>query len=630
MKGFKGSGAGSNVNRFRLVGLGILIVTVFLLYLVHLFSMQVINTLFYQKKARDVSERADIIPAQRGRIYDRNYDLPLAMNIDSFALLLTPAEAVNTSIEEMVNRISSIIDVSPSEILRKVPQSTANRYKAVEIVSGVSLENVAYIAEHIDEFPGISWTSKPLRWYNETGSISHVLGYIGGITTSELQVLYNQGYSYDSVLGKSGIEKQYDRILRGTDGRRIKTVDVKGRDIDQDDLIEPPENGMNLRLTIDRRIQILAEKALGPRKGSVVILQPSTGEVLALVSYPYFNPNLFSKPGSTNFGVLSLDPDFPFLNRTIQSQYPPASTFKLVLTTALLDLDAVDPEQTVNCTGEITIGNRTSHCWKLSGHGPVNLKEALAQSCNIYFGTMGMEVLGIDNIAKYAQYLGLAAPTGIDLPGEISGNIPTKAWKQSVYNTPWQKGDTYNASIGQGFVTSTPLQVANEIAMIVNNGIAYKPHVLKEVIDPISGEVVEKIEPEVFRTSPIRYETFQTLKENMRGVITNGTSNVVILNNQVDIAGKTGTGEVGSDEHWHSWFASYGPYETDNPDERVVVLTMVEATNKWEWWAPKAADIIYEGIFGNKTYEEVVKDFRKRRVWYSWDAHIEEDDHGGQ
>ncbi|MBN2656513.1 MAG: penicillin-binding protein 2 [Spirochaetales bacterium] len=630
MKGFLGSGAGSNVNRFRLVGVGVFFAAIFITYLIHLFSMQVINTLFYQKQARDVSKRSDIIPAQRGRIYDRNYDSPLAMNVDSFALALTPAEVEGISIEEMVERLSSIINFSSSEMMRKVPRSSSNRYQAVEIVSGVSFENVAHIAEHIDEFPGISWTSKPLRWYNETGSISHVLGYIGGITTSELQVLYNQGYSYDSVLGKSGIEKQYDRILRGSDGRRIKTVDVKGRNTDRENSIEPPENGMNLRLTIDRDIQLLAEKALGRRKGSVVVLQPSTGEVLALVSYPYFNPNLFSLPGPTNFGVLSLDPDFPFLNRAIQSQYPPASTFKLVLSAALLDLDAVDPEKTVTCEGEITIGNRTTYCHKKSGHGPLNLKEALAESCNIYFGTMGMEVLGIDNIATYAQYLGLAAVTGIDLPGEVAGNIPTKAWKQSVYNNTWQVGDTYNASIGQGFVTSTPLQVANEIAMIVNDGIAYKPHILKEVIDPLSGEVVERIEPEILRTSPISYETFQTLKKNMRGVITDGTSNVVILNNQVEIAGKTGTGEVGSDENWHSWFASYGPYDTENPDERVVVLTMVEATNDWEWWAPKAADIIYEGIFGNKTYEQVVKDFRKRRVWYSWDAHLEEDESGGQ
>jgi len=631
MKGFPGSGAGSNVNRFRLVGVGVLFALIFITYLVHLFSMQVINTLVYQKQARDVSKRSDIIPAQRGRIYDRNYDYPLAMNVDSFALELTPAEVVGISIDEMVKRISSIINVSSSEMMRKVPRSSANRYQAVEIVSGVSLENVAYIAEHIDEFPGISWTSKPLRWYNETGSISHILGYIGGITSSELQVLYNQGYSYDSVLGKSGIEKQYDLILRGLDGRRIKTVDVKGRNIDQADSIEPPENGMNLRLTIDRNIQTLAEKALGKRKGSVVVLQPSTGEVLALVSYPHFNPNLFSIPGPTNFGVLSLDPDFPFLNRAIQSHYAPASTFKLILTAAILDTELFDPKQEIVCEGELQIGNHTTSCHKKSGHGPVDLKEALEQSCNIYFGTVGMEYLGIDVIAQYAQYLGLAAPTGIDLPGEVSGIIPTKAWKESIYNNTWQGGDTYNASIGQGFVSSTPLQVANEIAMIVNDGMAFKPHILKEVIDPNSGEIIERIEPEVLRTSPIKLESFQVLKDYMRSVVTDGTSQLVILNRQVDVAAKTGTGQAwGLEENFHSWFASYGPHETDNPEERVVVLTMVEASNEWEWWAPKAADIIYEGIFGNKTYEEVIRDFRKRRVWYSWDAHLEEDEDGGQ
>ena len=629
MKGFLGSSSGSNVSRSRLIIVGAVFVFTFFIYLTHLFSLQVVNAVLYQKKARDVSERSDIIPAQRGKIYDRNYDNPLAMNIDSFAILVTPAEVQDRSIDELVDKISSIINISADELKRKIPRSTANRYQAVELVSGVSFENIAYIAEHIDEFSGVSWSSKPLRYYNMTGSISHIIGYIGGITSSELQVLYNQGYAYDSVLGKRGIEKQYDMILRGTNGRKIKTVDVKGRDIDRDDLIEPPQNGMNIRLTIDRNIQELAEKALGSRKGSVVVLQPSTGEIVAMVSYPNFNPNLFSIPGPTNFGVLSLDPDFPFLNRAIQSQYAPASTFKLVLTTALLDTEAFDPERTITCTGELEIGNRITHCHKLSGHGPVNLQEALEQSCNIYFGTVGMEYLGIDVISQYARYLGLSSETGIDLPGEVAGNIPTKAWKESVYNNTWQKGDTYNASIGQGFVTSTPLQVATEIAMIVNDGIAYRPHILKEVIDPISGEVHERIEKEILRTSPIKYETFQTLKEYMRSVVTDGTSSVVILNTQVDVAAKTGTGQAwGLNENWHSWFASFGPYETDNPDERYVVLTMVEASNEWEWWAPKAADIIYEGLFGNKTYEEVIRDFKKRRVWYAWDIPLEEDTDG--
>lgn len=625
MKGFLGSSSGTNVNRIRLITVGVIIVLIFIIYLTHLFSLQIVNTGIYKKKARNVAQRSNIIPSQRGKIYDVNYDYPLAMNVDSFAILVTPADVTDISIEELVEKLSEVLKVSFNELIRNVPRNTANQYQAVEIISGISFDSVSYIAEHIDEFKGVSWTSKPLRFYNETGSISHILGYLGGITTSELQILYNQGYSYNSVLGKSGIEKQYDMILRGRDGKRIKTVDVKGRGVNREDVIEPPENGMNIRLTIDRHIQELAEKALGPRKGSVVVLRPSTGEIVAMVSYPNFNPNLFSLPGPTNFGVLSLDPDFPFLNRAIQSQYSPASTFKIILSAALLDLDAIDPEETVTCTGSLTIGNRTTYCHKLSGHGPVNLKEALQQSCNIYFGTVGMNNLGIDNIAKYAQYLGLASKTGIDLPGEVSGNIPTRAWKESVYNNSWQLGDTYNASIGQGFVTSTPLQVANEMAIIVNDGISYKPHLLKEVIDPISGEVIERFEPEVLRNSPIRYETFQTLKENLRSVVTDGTSNVVILNDQVKIAGKTGTGEVGLKDHWHSWFVSYGPYETENPDDRLVVLTMIEATNEWDWWAPKAADIIYEGIFGNKTYEEVIRDFQRRRVWYAMDIELEEE-----
>jgi penicillin-binding protein 2 len=631
MRGFLGSSSASNVNRFRLIAIGVVFVFIFIIYLSHLFSQQIVNKGIYRKKAKDVAQRSDIIPSQRGKIYDRQYDFPLAMNIDSFAILVTAADVESFSLEELIDRLSGVLNVAPGELRKKLPKNNGNQYRAVEIISGVAFENISYIAEHIDEFEGVSWTSKPSRFYNQTGSISHILGYTGGITTSDLQVLYNEGYTYDSVLGQSGIEEQYDKILRGRSGRRIKTVDVKGRVINQEDLIEPPENGMNIRLTIDRNIQELAEKALGPRKGSVVVLQPSTGEVLAMVSYPNFNPNLFSIPGPTNFGVLSLDENFPFLNRTIQSAYAPASTFKLILTTALLDLDAFDPEKTITCTGELIIGNRVTHCHKLSGHGAVNLHEALEQSCNIYFGTVGMEYLGIDEISKYAQYLGLSSITGIDLPGEISGNIPTKAWKESVYNNTWQMGDTYNASIGQGFVTSTPLQVANEIAMIVNDGVAFRPHLLKEVIDPISGEVIEKIEPEILRTSPIKYETFQTLKKYMRGVVTDGTSSVVILNTQVDVAAKTGTGQAwGLDENWHSWFASYGPYETENPDDRVVVLTMVEASNDWDWWAPKAADIIYEGIFGNKTYEQVIGDFKKRRVWYAWDIPLEEEENVDQ
>jgi len=462
MKGYLGSSSGSNVNRNRLVFVGAVFIIIFIIYLTHLFSLQIVNTVIYKKKATDVAQRSDIIPAQRGKIYDRDYDFPFAVNIDSFAILITPANIEDISIGELIHKLSLVLNVTDKELRKKIPTNEANQYQAVEILSGVSFEKVAYIAEHIDEFQGVTWSSKPLRFYNQTGSISHVLGYLGGITTSELQILYNQGYSYNSVLGKTGIEKQYDMILKGQDGRRLKIVDVKGRGIEnKEDIIEPPQNGMNLRLTIDKDIQILAEKALGPRMGSVIVLQPSTGEVLAMVSSPSFNPNKFSLPGPTNYGVLSLDENFPFLNRAIQSTYPPASTFKIISTAAILDLGNIDPEKTIVCEGSFKIGNRVVNCHKKSGHGALNLKEALGQSCNVYFGTVGME-LGIDNIAKYAQSFGLSAITGIDLPGEVSGNIPTKAWKEREYNDRWQLGDTINVSIGQGAVTSTPLQVANE------------------------------------------------------------------------------------------------------------------------------------------------------------------------
>jgi len=630
MKGFPGSSSGSNVSRTRLFLVGGIFIVIFIIYLTKLFSLQVVNTGIYKKKAKDVSERSEIIPSQRGRIYDRNYDFPLAVNIDSFAIHLTASDVVNISIDELITKLSSALSLSEEVLRNKIPRNSTNRYKAVEIAYGVSFEKIAYIAEHIDEFEGISWSSKPYRFYHQTGSVSHILGYTGPITTDELQILYNQGYSYDSELGKSGVELIYDSILRGTNGRRTKTVDVKGRDVDRKDNIEPPKNGMNIRLTIDREIQDLAEKALGSRVGSVIVLQPSTGEILAMVSYPSFDPNLFSLPGPTNYGALTLDPQFPFLNRPIQSNYEPASTFKLILTAAILDLEAIDPEKTIVCEGQFTVGDREISCHKKSGHGPLNLKEALEKSCNVYFGTVGMENLGIDEISKYAQYLGLSTLTGIDLPGEVVGNIPTRAWKERERNEKWQLGDTINVSIGQGDVLSTPLQIANAIATIVNNGVAYRPHLLKEVIEPISGEVIERIEPEIIRSTPMKMETFTTLKEYMRSVVVDGTSNAVILNQQVEVAAKTGTGEAwGRKDNWHSWFASYGPYETENPDERVVVLTMVEAYDdtgrNWDWWAPKAADIIYEGIFGNKSYEEVIKDFHKRDVWYAREIEIDED-----
>jgi penicillin-binding protein 2 len=229
----------------------------------------------------------------------------------------------------------------------------------------------------------------------------------------------------------------------------------------------------------------------------------------------------------------------------------------------------------------------------------------MAQSCDIYFWVVGRDNLGVERIVSYAKDYGLGELTGIDIPGEISGFVPTPQWKERRLRERWQGGDTMNMSIGQGFTLVTPLQMANMVAMTVNDGVIYKPHILKEVRDPVSGEI-EEIAPEVLRESDIDKSLFETVRTNMRSVISSGTARFPLDIKAVEIAGKTGTSEVGLHDRWHSWFAAYAPYNSDNPGEQIVVSVIVEAVNPWEWWAPYASAIIFQGIFAGQTYEEAV------------------------
>jgi len=603
------------VPKLRIVFLMVFIIGAFTIYALYLASMQIINFSEYQRRAKDVASREAVILAQRGEIYDRNKDYPIVMNIPSFAIYVTPGELDDTEKESLIKNCNNYFKIGKDELRRKIPIGTTGSFQPVELKDAVQYEEITYLAEHIEDFPGISWQSKAIRGYPEQGSISHIIGYVGNITSEDLQILYNKGYDRNSTIGKSGIEKQYDMLLRGADGTRMRTVDVKGRRIEGNSQLVPPVNGKSLVLTIDRDIQKLCEKALGERIGSVVVMKPSTGEVLAMVSYPFYDPNLFyTDKSKEEYNRLSLDPRFPFLNRAIQSAYAPASTFKIMMTAAVLEENVFPVNRTITCTGSLTLGDRTANCHKLTGHGPLNLADGLAQSCNVFFYTMGIEYLGIDKIADYAMRMGFGAETGIDLPGEIRGLVPTPQWKEDVYNTVWVGGDTMNVSIGQGALNVTPLQMASAISLIVNDGVSYKPHILKQVIDQTTGEVLSEVAPEILKTSNISKETLGTLKEYMRGVITEGTAKYVITTKAVEAAGKTGTGQMGYEEQWDSWFAAYAPYETDDPDEQIVLVVNIEGVNKWEWWAPKASDMILQGIFADQSYEEVLEEFKYR--WY--------------
>jgi penicillin-binding protein 2 len=597
-------------NEKRIQVLRILFTVIFMSYAARLFSMQILSGELYRSRAQNIARRTTVIPAQRGEIFDRAFNQPLALNTDSFAVSITPAEAPPNELKDLFGRVAAILEIDREQIERKIPPQYYYLYQPIEIAVNVSLPLIAALAENADTLPGVSWQSKPMRNYGNSESLSHILGYVGDITRDELTMLYNRGYQQGDVIGKAGIERQYDEILRGKKGQETRTVDVRGRRIagNSNNTREAPEMGKNLVLTIDRPIQILAEKALGPRIGAVVVMRPATGEILAMVSYPWYDPNIFNRSDSgAEYQNLLNNPNKPFLNRAIQSSYPPASTFKIVMTTGILAENAFSTEQLVDCQGEISYGDRQWRCHiRRPGHGRLNLHHAMAQSCDIYYWTVGRDYLGVERIVSYARDYGLGEATGIDLPAEISGFIPTPQWKERRYHDRWQGGDTMNMSIGQGYTLVTPIQMANMVAMTVNEGKVYKPHLLKEVRDPVSGAIEQSIRPELLHESSVDKRIFEAVKRDMRGVVSEGTARFPLNIKSVEIAGKTGTGEVGLQDRWHSWFAAFAPYEAESSEDQIVVSLIVEAVNTWEWWAPYASAIIFQGIFSNQTYEEAV------------------------
>jgi hypothetical protein len=588
----------------RLRFFSVFVFCILIIYLFRLFSMQIVRGAQFRKQSQTISQRSARIPAQRGEIFDRNANIPMVLNTNTFAVSITPGEIAKTALPTVIARLAGLLKIPVTEIEKKLPVNVRRSFQSIEIRSNLPYEVITALAEHIDELPGVSWHSKPMRNYVETGSFSHILGYVGDITKEELKTFYNKGYTADTIIGKAGIEKYYDEWLRGEDGSEYRTVDARGRLIQSNTSFTPPKMGNNLILTIDRKIQKLAEDALGPRIGAAVVLKPATGEVLALVSYPSFDSNLFLSD-SGNAQVLH-DPRNPLLNRAVNASYPPASTFKIAMSTAILAEKAFPPEKKVQCLGKIEYGNHLFRCHQRSGHGYLDLRNALAQSCDIYYWTVCRDNLGIDKMVDYVHDFGYGKSAEIDLPSQAIGQVPNPVWKERKFHEKWLGGDTMNMAIGQGFMLASPLQVANMVAMVVNGGVIYKPHLLKEVRVPGTNELVYEKKPEILTQSDIPPEVFAQVRADMRYTITDGTSQYPMRNKIVQLAGKTGTAEVGFSDRWHSWMAAYGPYNAPAEDA-VIVVVLVEAQNTWEWWAPYATNIIFQGIFADQTYQEAVE-----------------------
>ena len=595
----------------RLLIIQIIIASLFFIYVYTLFSLQVLKGNEYRSQSKTISSQVKIIPADRGEIFDRNAMLPMVINSDSFAVELTPGEIPKNYYDTVTSKLAALLEISKFDIDKKIPPSMRNSYSSIQIKANVPFEIISNIAENKTDLPGVSWISKPIRNYVEQGSISHVVGYVGDITQDELNRLYNKGYTKNSIIGKTGIESQYDEFLQGTPGRESKTVDVRGKIISDAPIIQPPKMGNNLVLTIDSTIQKLAEQTLGNRVGAIVVLKPANGEVLAMVSYPYFDPNIFNTEQAGEYlqKLSSDEQGRPLINRAVNAVYPPASTFKIVMSTAMLQENAFPNDKKIECKGRMAYGNRIFHCHiKTPGHGWLDLKNAFAQSCDVYYWIIGRDYLGINKIASYAREFGFGQSAQIDLPSQQIGFVPTAEWKERRYHEKWLGGDTMSASIGQGYLLATPLQLADMVCMVTNSGVVYKPHLLKEVRDPVTSEVLIETKPEILLKSDIDKSVWKEMQETMRYMITDGTAQYPMNNKIVKAAGKTGTAEVAPYKtSWHSWMVCYAPYDAPVEDQ-VVISTIVEACNPWEWWAPYATNIILQGIFAKQTYEQAVKE----------------------
>jgi penicillin-binding protein 2 len=511
------------------------------------------------------------VPAARGVVYDRNGEI-LVDNRPSFDVVFVPEDARDRK-REVLKTLAGYLGDDESALHQAVrtPGSERESYQGLVLRRDVDWPGVVAIETHQLDLPGVSLRVGPKRFYPFGPLAAHLLGYVGEVSKTDL-VQGAGDYTQGDLVGKAGLERAFDPDLRGKPGGQQVEVDALGRRVRVLDA-EPERSGGTLTLTLDRDLQEAADRALGDSDGALVALDPRNGAVLAMVSHPAFDPNVFARGiRRAEWRALVEDRKHPLNNRAVQGVFPPGSTFKIAVATGALEEGVVTPFTGMSCSGGIPFGNHFFRCWKKGGHGAVDLHRAIVESCDVFFYQVGRR-LGVDGIAEYARRLGLGLPTGIALPHEQPGTIPDTAWKRRRFSQPWFEGETLSVAIGQGYVTATPLQMANLAATIANGGTRYRPFFLKRVVDA-DGKVLD-VEPQVVGEAHLKKSTLAQVRAGMRDVVMkdNGTGKKARVPG-VEVAGKTGTSQVvkmGEDRaranrgtqvmRDHAWFIAFAPFE---------------------------------------------------------------------
>lgn len=565
------------LRRSKKIFIFIQVLTVFLL--LNFWKIQVLDHKKYWEKSEANRTREIILPSQRGLIKDRGETI-LANNKASFKVSIIRENCKDY--DKSCRKISRLLKIEEDVLKERIKRyESFPAFKPIVIKENLSFEEVAVIEARKLEFPELFLQAEPKRFYPFGNLAAHALGYIQELSGEEIKNGLYQQRRLGDLIGKTGVEKVYESTLVGTDGEALEIVDSMGRSKGEIAKREP-EKGQNIILTLDYTLQEKAEELLEGREGAIVMMDPGTGEILALASYPTFDPNKFIDRFTPEewFDLIN-SPEFPLENRAIRGQYAPGSIFKLVIDLGALELGIIDEETTFTCKGEIEIYNEPFTCWIEKGHGEMNLIQAIRNSCNIYHYQVAKK-MGIDEISRYAKKLGFGAKTGIDLPGEKAGLVPNPQWKREVRKERWQPGETISVGIGQGPLMVTPLQVALYTSIIANRGRKVTPHLLN------SQSLVGKRLFSEKDAVDIELSTFETVIQGMWEVVNKGGTGWAANVKGFDICGKTGSTQLISTEKdkekkveeeeeeeeakTHSWFTGFAP--RDNP--KIVVTVIIE------------------------------------------------------
>ena len=549
--------------------------------------LQVIQHEYYITRAED--NRISLVPIapNRGVIEDRN-GVVLARNYSAFTLEITPAKVEN--LDATIDAVSQYVDIQPKDRrrFRKLLEESKS-FESIPIRTRLSDEEVARFTANRYLFPGVDVKARLFRHYPLGASASHVVGYINRINQKDLDIIeakeQTANYKGTDHIGKTGLEQKYEFPLHGVAGYEEVEIDAGGRAV-RSLSRTAPISGNDLTLTLDTKLQKMTEKAFGDRRGALVAIEPSTGGILAMVSTPTFDPNLFVDGiRSEDWDQLNNSPDRPMVNRALNGAYPPGSTFKPFMALAALELGKRTPQQAISDPGSYTFGGHTFRDDKKGGHGIVDMYKSIVQSCDTYYYMLAND-MGIDNIARFMGSIGLGSKTGVDLEGESEGVLPSPEWKKKRFKRPeqqkWFGGETISIGIGQGYNSYTPIQLAQATAALANNGVMYRPHLVKYITDSKTGART-MIEPEPFRKLPWKREHVETIKNAMVGVNMEGTGKRAFAGAEYVSGGKTGTAQVFSlrgsdykasrlrkDLHDHALFIAFAPAE--NPKIALAVL----------------------------------------------------------